>query len=175
MTRPNDIIPQQYEVLKLKTGAEVVGMTRDTHEGVEITLPMLCRLEVVNPEGTHTLATFYPYAPMSADSTVKMPLDMIAHRSRLNNQFIPYYDEASSRWFDMVENETIPLTGNRREVRRSYVERMVRDLMDATGGPITEEEERMLQQLEEEEWNQEDDYLADFESARPPSDKKKIH
>ena len=41
--------------------------------------------------------------------------------------------------------------------------------------PITEEEERMLQQLEEEEWNQEDDYLADFESARPPSDKKKIH
>ena len=30
--------------------------------------------------------------------------------------------------------------------------------------PITEEEERMLQQLEEEEWNQEDDYLADFES-----------
>ena len=78
---------------------------------------------------------------------------MIAHRSRLNNQFIPYYDEASSRWFDMVENETIPLTGNRKEVRRSYVERMVRDLMDATG-IITEEEERMLQQLEEEEWNQ---------------------
>ena len=63
MTRPNDIIPQQYEVLKLKTGAEVVGMTRDTHEGVEITLPMLCRLEVVNPEAvsyTHlTLPTIY--------------------------------------------------------------------------------------------------------------------
>ena len=53
MTSPKDIIPTQYEVLKLRSGSEVVGMTRDTGEGIEITLPMICRLEVINPEGTH--------------------------------------------------------------------------------------------------------------------------
>ena len=57
MTSPKDIIPQKYEVLKLRSGSEVVGMTRDTATGVEITLPMICRLETINPEGSHTLAT----------------------------------------------------------------------------------------------------------------------
>ena len=42
MTAPKDLIPQRYEVLKLRTGSEIVGMVRDTHEGVEITLPMIC-------------------------------------------------------------------------------------------------------------------------------------
>ena len=70
MTSPKDIIPTQYEVLKLRSGSEVVGMTRDTHKGIEVTLPMICRLEVVNPEGSQTLATFYPYAALSADATV---------------------------------------------------------------------------------------------------------
>ena len=40
MTRPKDIVPTQYEVLKLLNGTEVVGMTRDTGNGIEITLPM---------------------------------------------------------------------------------------------------------------------------------------
>ena len=151
MTRPKDIIPTQYEVLKLRSGSEVVGMTRDTHEGIEVTLPMVCRLEVINPEGTHTLATFYPYAPMSADTTVKIPNDMIAHRNTLQEQFVPYYDEASARWFDMVENKKIPLTGNKKEVRRAYLDRIVNDLMNATGGPMTEAEERMLRRMEEED------------------------
>ena len=47
MTSPKDIIPNQYEVLKLRSGSEVVGMTRDTHDAVEITLPMICKLEVM--------------------------------------------------------------------------------------------------------------------------------
>ena len=150
MTSPKDIIPQKYEVLKLRSGSEVVGMTRDTATGVEITLPMICRLEVVNPEGSHTLATFYPYAPLSSDPMVTLPNDMIAHRSSLNEQFVPFYDEASARWFDMVENKTIPLTGDRKEIRRAYLDRIVQDLMNATGGPISEREERMLQRMEEE-------------------------
>jgi len=175
MTRPKDIIPTQYEVLKLRSGSEVVGMTRDTHEGIEVTLPMVCRLEVINPEGTHTLATFYPYAPMSADTTVKIPNDMIAHRNTLQEQFVPYYDEASARWFDMVENKKIPLTGNKKEVRRAYLDRIVQDLMNATGGPMTEAEERMLRRMEEEEWDEIDETLADFESALPPTNPKKIH
>ena len=175
MTSPKDIIPQKYEVLKLRSGSEVVGMTRDTATGVEITLPMICRLEVVNPEGSHTLATFYPYAPLSSDPMVTLPNDMIAHRSSLNEQFVPFYDEASARWFDMVENKTIPLTGDRKEIRRAYLDRIVQDLMNATGGPMTEQEERMLRRLEEEEWDELDETLADFESALPPTDKKKIH
>ena len=175
MTSPKDIIPQKYEVLKLRSGSEVVGMTRDTATGVEITLPMICRLEVVNPEGSHTLATFYPYAPLSSDPMVTLPNDMIAHRSSLNEQFVPFYDEASARWFDMVENKTIPLTGDRKEIRRAYLDRIVQDLMNANGGPISEREERMLQRMEEEEWDEFDEQMADFEHALPPSDKKKIH
>ena len=33
----------------------------------------------------------------------------------------------------------------------------------------------MLRRLEEEEWDELDETLADFESALPPTDKKKIH
>ena len=175
MTSPKDIIPQKYEVLKLRSGSEVVGMTRDTHDGIVITLPMICRLETINPEGSHTLATFYPYAPLSADPTVQIPNDMVAHRSSLNEQFVPFYDEASARWFDMVENKSIHLTGNRKEIRKVYLDRIVNDLMSATGGPITEREERMLERLEEEEWDELDETMADFEHAIPPTDKKKIH
>ena len=175
MTSPKDIIPQKYEVLKLRSGSEVVGMTRDTATGVEITLPMICRLETINPEGSHTLATFYPYAPLSSDPMVTLPNDMIAHRSSLNEQFVPFYDEASARWFDMVENKSIPLTGNRKEIRRAYLDRIVQDLMNATGGPISEQEERMLQRMEEVEWEEYDESFDEFEHALPPTDKKKIH
>ena len=47
--------------------------------------------------------------------------------------------------------------------------------MEATGGPITEQEQKMLERIEEEEWTFEDEVLADFESALAPTDKKKIH
>ncbi len=176
MTTPKDIIPTQYEVLKLMSGAEVVGMTRDTGNGIEITLPMICKLELVTPDGKQTLATFYPYAPLSSDPTVKIPSEMIAHRNTMNEQFVPFYDEASSRWFDMVENKTIPLTGDRKALHRAYIDRVVSDLMNATGGPITEKEERMLRRIEEEEWDMLDDEMAEFEqNLLPPTDKKKIH
>mgnify|MGYP001466339390 CR=1 FL=1 len=47
MTRPSDLINEQkYEVIKLKTGAEFVGMVRDSVEGLEVTLPMICHLSV---------------------------------------------------------------------------------------------------------------------------------
>ena len=36
----------------------------------------------------------------------------------MNEQFVPYYDDfSSSRWFDMVENKSIPLTGDKKQVR----------------------------------------------------------
>ena len=174
MTAPKDLIPQRYEVLKLRTGSEIVGMVRDTHDGVEITLPMICQLEVV-PDRRATLATFYPYSPLSSDPTVIIPKDLIAHRNTMNTQFVEHYDEASSKWFDMVENKKIPLVTNPKTAHKDYVRRVIDELMNATGGPITEREERMLKRIEEEEWNIDDEAFADFESSVVPTDKKKIH
>ena len=47
MANPKDLIPQKYEVLKTRTGAEIVGMTRDIGDSVEVTLPMICQLSVI--------------------------------------------------------------------------------------------------------------------------------
>ena len=44
MTTPKDLVPERYEVIKLKSGAEIVGMTRDCGDHLEITLPMICLL-----------------------------------------------------------------------------------------------------------------------------------
>ena len=170
MTTPKDLIPQRYEVLKLRTGAEIVGMVRDTDKGVEVTLPMMCSLQVV-PDRTTTLATFYPYAPLSSDPSVVIPYDLIAHRNNMNNQFVGLYDEASSKWFNMVEGGNIPLSKSGDKVHREYIQKVIDELMESTGGPITEKEERMLERLEEEGWELEDE----FTFAQKPTDPKKIH
>ena len=47
MTTPKDLVPERYEVIKLKSGAEIVGMTRDCGDHLEITLPMICQLSLV--------------------------------------------------------------------------------------------------------------------------------
>jgi hypothetical protein len=131
MTRPSDLTPQKYEVIKLKTGSELVGMVRDTHVGLEITLPMICQLTVQNL--TQTLATFYPYAPLSEDSIVLIPATEVLHRSDMNQQFIPFYDEASSRWLEMVEQGTIPLTNKKigiEDVQRKYMNKVMESLIE---------------------------------------------
>ena len=130
MTTPKDIIPTKYEVVKLKTGSEVVGMVRDTSSGVEITLPMMCQLTVQNQ--LETLATFYPYAPLSDDPIITIPSDQILYRSNMNQQFVPFYDEASSRWLEMVETQTIPLTNRKNgpdDVRREYLTKVMESLV----------------------------------------------
>ena len=105
MTTPKELIPQRYEVIKLKSGTEVVGMTRDCGDVLEITLPMICQLSLV-PGTPRTNAVFYPYAPLSADEVVSIPKFEIVHRNIMNEQFVPYYDDASSRWFEMIENKS---------------------------------------------------------------------
>ena len=35
MASPTDLVPERYEVIKLKSGTEVVGMTRDLGETIE--------------------------------------------------------------------------------------------------------------------------------------------
>ena len=82
MATPADLSPKQYEVLKLRNGLEVVGMTRDTSQGIEITLPMVCRLSS-GPTPVETLATFYPYAPLTSDTK---PL----HKYFLDNSYCDY-------------------------------------------------------------------------------------
>ena len=57
MTNPNDLIsPTKYEVLKLKTGQEIVGMTKEGQNGIAVTLPMICKLELITAQ-QQTLAS----------------------------------------------------------------------------------------------------------------------
>ena len=49
MATPSDLLTQNYEVVKLKTGSEIVGMVRETSEGIDVTLPMICHLSVQQP------------------------------------------------------------------------------------------------------------------------------
>ena len=124
MTSPKDLCPQKYEVLKLKTGTEICGMTRDTVKGTEVILPMVCQLNAITKK--QTLATFYPYAPLSKDPAITIQSEQILHRSNMNEQFIPFYDEASSQWQTMVEEGRIPLT-NKSNIR-GLVEQTIEDM-----------------------------------------------
>jgi hypothetical protein len=140
MTSPQDLTNRKYEVVKLKTGSEIVGMVRDTNNGVEITLPMICQLTV--QDKLNTLATFYPYAPLSEDPIIMLPVDQVLYRSVMNQQFIPFYDEASSRWLEMVETQSIPLTNQKitaEDERRDYLNKVMESLIPEDLEMIEEE------------------------------------
>tara|TARA_Y100000816_G_C25965315_1_gene503706 strand:- start:228 stop:722 length:495 start_codon:yes stop_codon:yes gene_type:complete len=164
MTTPKDLVPERYEVIKLKSGTEVVGMTRDCGDHVEITLPMICQLSLI-PGTPRTNATFYPYAPLSADEMVKIPNYEIVHRNIMNEQFVPYYDDASSRWFEMIENKSIPLASAEdkkvSEIMRRSLDRLL------TRPPSEEFIEEALEEMDLE--------LEEFENSIAPTDKKKLH
>jgi len=128
MTSPKDLVPNKYEVLKLKTGTEICGMTRDTPKGTEVILPMVCQLNAITKK--QTLATFYPYAPLSKDPAITIASEQILHRSNMNDQFIPFYDEASSQWQTMVEEGRIPLT-NKSNIR-GLVEQTIEEMISNT-------------------------------------------
>ncbi len=164
MTTPKELIPQRYEVIKLKSGTEVVGMTRDCGDVLEITLPMICQLSLV-PGTPRTNAVFYPYAPLSADEVVSIPKFEIVHRNIMNEQFVPYYDDASSRWFEMIENKSIPLA----TVEDKKVAEVMRRSLDRILGRTPDDDliEDVLDELDYER--------EEFELAEVPKDKKKIH
>jgi len=154
MASPSDLIPQKYEVLKLRNGLEVVGMTRDTTKGIEITLPMVCKLNA-GQTPIETLATFYPYAPLTSDTSVVVPIDHILHRNVMNQQYIPFYDEASSQWLEMLENNSIPLING--TPKRKYIDKILQNLIDGVSRDDYE------------------DFELDFEESLPLTDKKKLH
>ena len=164
MTTPKDLVPERYEVIKLKSVTEVVGMTRDCGDHLEITLPMICQLSLI-PGTPRTNAVFYPYAPLSADEIIKIPNYEIVHRNLMNEQFVPYYDDASSRWFEMIENKSIPLASAEdkkvSEIMRRSLDRIL------TRAPNDEFIEEALEEMDLE--------LEEFEASIAPTDKKKLH
>ena len=173
MAIPSDLIPERYEVIKLKNGAEVVGMTRDLGDTIEKTLPMICQLNLV-PGTPRTNAVFYPYAPLSAEEKVNIPKFEIVHRNLMNEQFVPYYDNASAKWMSMIENKSIPLANAEdlkvQEVMRRHIDRLLAGerFADFPEGPDPEFIEEMLEDMSE-------DDFEEFKYALPPKDKKKFH
>ncbi len=138
----------KYQVIKLKTGQELCGMVSYTNETVEITLPMICQLTKVT--ATNTLATFIPYNPLGNDSILTIGLESVMHTSNMNDQFIPFYDEASAKWLSMVEQGNIPLT-NTLPSTKEFLRERFNDMMDN----LSQEELEML-----EEDSLEPDYLS---------------
>jgi hypothetical protein len=153
----------KYEVLKLKTGQEICGMVSHMESTVAVTLPMICQLTRVSP--VNTLATFIPYAPLSKDAILTIEMDSILHISNMNDQFIPFYDEASSKWLGMVEEGNIPLTNvipSPKEFLKEKIAGMMEHVTDADFDAWEQEEQEELA-------------MEEFMASTYDGDKKIIH
>jgi|TARA_B110000908_G_C10262065_1_gene460095 hypothetical protein len=154
MTKPSDLIDElKYEVVKLRTGTEIVGMVRETPKGLKVTLPMICQLSITTTKTT--LATFFPYAPLSSDAILSVDYGDVMHRNEMNKQFIPFYDEASSKWLSMVETGSIPLTNTlpKQEEIRKTIDSLVStftdeqlDAMEAEYDNVSDEDVRLYEE-----------------------------
>jgi len=133
MTSAASLIKQEYQVIRLTNGQELVGMVRDRGNYIQITLPMICHLSVSIPENgkVGTIATFFPYSAMSSDPIIELPKSIVSHWNALNTQFIPLYDKASSEWLHMIENKTIPLLEKSSKQRtQKIIENEIERLME---------------------------------------------
>jgi len=151
MVRPTDLLPTQYQVVRLTTGQDIVGMTKDTGAALQITLPMICHLTVSLPE-QGTVATFYPYSPMSSDVVISIPKTIISHATALNEQFIPQYDKASSTWLGMIEHKRIPLiekTNNQR------AQKMIEDEIERLMSHLDYDVDELLERGDESSYEKE--------------------
>lgn len=179
MTRPSDLqlVPNKYEILKLDTGQEIIGMTRQVGEVVEITLPMICHLSVTMKG--KTLATFYPYSPLTSDTTIKIPQDMILHRNILNVQMVPLYDNAATSWVKMLENQSIPLANKLSKdddvTIRNHVDELIKQLYEDKHMATEEEFLEMMEREYLKSQEEENDPYKEFKRLTTPKDKKKIH
>jgi hypothetical protein len=89
------------------------------------------------------------------------------HRQLMNDQFIPFYDNASSKWFDMIENQSIPLANDEDKRIGNMMRKSLSKIMER-GEPFDEDD--LIDEI-----FYEADSVSEFESAVPPKDKKKIH
>lgn len=118
--------PEKYEVIRLTNDMEVVCMSIEQEETVIAVIPMICYL---NPDEDVTKVSFQPYCVITDDIYTTIKKEHIMHRNNLNPKFIDLYDAASSKWVEMVEQDSIPV--------------------DTTVSGITTEEE--YEEVEEEE------------------------
>ena len=103
--------PQQYEVVKLKIGTELVAMTRDRADKLELTLPMCYTLTPAGDGTSNT--TFYPFAPTSKNTNIVIDKEDIMYRAEVSEQFIPIYDKASSSWVRLNSTTGTPAEWHR--------------------------------------------------------------
>ena len=75
----------------------------------------------------------------------------------MNNTFL--YDEASSQWLDMLENNSIPLINELQKENTSIS--VLQNLINEVSG--------------RDEMYDYEDFDLEFEESLPPTDKKKLH
>lgn len=158
----------KYEVVRLNNGDEFVGMVNEVEDTLEITLPMTCHLSRVTK--TETLATFIPYAPLSSDSIVYIDTKNILHRSEMNGQFIPFYDEASAKWLTMVEEGNIPLSNKTIVIDpKEYLAKTLDSILKGSDNSyeVTDDDIRLFEEAVRDE-----EFIDSFDT---PTDPKKIH
>lgn len=158
----------KYEVVRLNNGDEFVGMVNEVEDTLEITLPMTCHLSRVTK--TETLATFIPYAPLSSDSIVYIDTKNILHRSDMNSQFIPFYDEASAKWLTMVEEGNIPLSNKTIVIDpKEYLAKTLDSILKGSDNSyeVTDDDMRLFEEAVRDE-----EFMDSFDT---PTDPKKIH
>lgn len=129
--------PQQYEVVKLKIGTELVAMTRDRADKLELTLPMCYTLTPAGDGTSNT--TFYPFAPTSKSTNIVIDKEDIMYRAEVSEQFIPIYDKASSSWATMIEAQSIPISTGQ-VIKSPSLQRMHELLEDYMGDAELDEE-----------------------------------
>lgn len=101
-----DFTPDGYEIVKFVTGNEVVAMTKDRGETLELLLPMTYWLQ---PKETTAKIGFYPYQPLSTDLVVEVFKSDILHRNALSEQFVPLYDKACKKWSSLLDQRNVPI------------------------------------------------------------------
>ena len=131
MTSPKDLTrtPEKYQVVKLKNGLEIVGMTVDKGDSIDVTLPMHCSLLPSKFQAGHTVCQFYPYIPMTDEPVVSIEKDTIMATVSLAKQYIPMYDQACVRWSTWVETETIPVI-DKEPIDRGSLQERISSLME---------------------------------------------
>lgn len=124
--------PDSYEIIKFITGNEVVGMTKDRGEIVEIYIPMSYWLQ---PKENQTKIGFYPYTPLSEDHTINVFKSDILHRSKLSDQFIPLYDKSAQKWIHLLDSpDDVPIVDEELDAHKLSDIDYVGDILDAITG-----------------------------------------
>ena len=109
MTEDHIMQPEKYEVIRLNTNVEFICMSIDKGDHVIAILPMICNLYPTDESTTRV--SFQPYCALTDDINIVIKKEHILHRNELHNQYINFYDNASSKWMEMIEENAIPLEG----------------------------------------------------------------